>query len=633
MHEFGRSFWVRPAGVGLVGAAVALGGLLVGFGCSPKSYRTDADETAYSLIQEKQGEALDEAEPFTIARPEMTLRRRLLRKQGLPVSGKASLGADQLEPIEHWPEEGYPRRLNMGGGPVPPFRPSASLRLSMVDALQVGARNSRSYQSQKENVYRAALDLDLEKDAFRNTYFGLMDGVLSTDQSSGSTTGFEGGAEARLERQFKSGADLSTRLAVDLAQLISSDRGNAVGSVFDASISIPLLRGAGRHIVTEPLTQAERDLVYAIWDFERFKREFAVNIVQTYYDVLQAQDQVQNSEESYRNQVRATRRQQADASLGRVAQEELDQALQQELQVRNSWIRAKESYQNALDRLKLVLGLPTDAEIAVARSELQRLEGDVGQRLAADLPELSEAELEDIAGVDAAVELEQPSREGGGPYELEEGRAVRVALENRLDLRIRQGRAFDSQRQVVVAADALEADVTLTGNAGFGESRSLGSVGLGTGSLRPEEGFYSAGLMLDLPWERTSERNVYRDSYIRLQEATRNVEELEDQVKQSIRSRLRALLQARESYTIQLLAERVAERRVDRTEMLQDLGRAGGTARDVNEAQADLLDARNAVTSALINYRVSELELQRDMGVLKVNEKGLYREYEPEQNG
>ena len=33
---------------------------------------------------------------------------------------------------------------------------------------------------------------------------------------------------------------------------------------------------------------------------------------------------------------------------------------------------------------------------------------------------------------------------------------------------------------------------------------------------------------------------------------------------------------------------------------------------------------------ALVNYRLAELSLQRDMGVLEVNETGLWREYTPE---
>jgi len=36
------------------------------------------------------------------------------------------------------------------------------------------------------------------------------------------------------------------------------------------------------------------------------------------------------------------------------------------------------------------------------------------------------------------------------------------------------------------------------------------------------------------------------------------------------------------------------------------------------------------LTSAVINYRLAELELQRDMGVLDFSEDGLLKEYNPE---
>ena len=65
---------------------------------------------------------------------------------------------------------------------------------------------------------------------------------------------------------------------------------------------------------------------------------------------------------------------------------------------------------------------------------------------------------------------------------------------------------------------------------------------------------------------------------------------------------------------------------MESTELFLKAGRAA--IRDVLEAQEALVSAQDALTSALVNYRVAELELQRDMGVLVVNEEGLWREYE-----
>jgi outer membrane protein TolC len=60
--------------------------------------------------------------------------------------------------------------------------------------------------------------------------------------------------------------------------------------------------------------------------------------------------------------------------------------------------------------------------------------------------------------------------------------------------------------------------------------------------------------------------------------------------------------------------------------MFLEAGRA--QTRDLLEAQDDLLSAQNLLTASVIDYRIAELEIQRDMAVLQVDEKGLWHEYE-----
>jgi hypothetical protein len=190
-------------------------------GCrTPSDYRQEADKVASDIITQKQEEALGKTEPFSVERPSDILRRRLLSEQQLLYSSEASLGTDQLDRIEHWPEEEYPQT-----GPSPdaniPIDPNNPLKISLVDALRIGARNSDEYQTRKENVFREALDLDLERNAFRNIFVGQVGSLLSTD-SSGSRTesGTENSAAIGLSRRLQSGIDLSTALAVDLANLL-----------------------------------------------------------------------------------------------------------------------------------------------------------------------------------------------------------------------------------------------------------------------------------------------------------------------------------------------------------------------------------------------------------------------------
>ena len=265
-------------------------------GCrTPSEHRQEADKVASDIIMEKQKEAFGKTEPFSIERPSDILRRRLMTEQQLLYSSGASLGTDQLERIEHWPRDEYPQAGSSPDANIP-IDPNKPLRISLVGALQIGAQNSDEYQTSKENVFREALDLDLERDAFRNTFVGQVDSLLSTDSSGNRTvSGTENSAAIGLGRRLQSGIDLSTALAVDLANLLTQGGASSVGLAGDASISIPLLRGSGRHIITENLTQAERDVLYSIYEFERFKRTFAVNIASEYLSVLRQIDEVTNA--------------------------------------------------------------------------------------------------------------------------------------------------------------------------------------------------------------------------------------------------------------------------------------------------------------------------------------------------
>ena len=601
-------------------------------GCQPAQYRREADKVAYRIIDRAQKQALGRAEPLSIERPADALRKKLMLDQGLPHSGPASLGTDYLLPIAHWPEKDYPARA-AATPPQAPGQNAPPLMLTLADALQVAARNSRDYQSGKEDVFRAALALDLEANDFRNLLFADASTEYSMDYGGMEPArGLANTGTVSWQRKLKNGTLLTANFAIDLVRLLTPDRASSMGLAADATITIPLLRGAGRHIATEPLTQAERDVVYSLYVFARFKGSLAVRVASEYLSVLQQLDQVQNAEDNYRQLITSTRRARRLADAGRLPQMQVDQAQQDELRARDRWIAAQQTYARRRDSFKITLGLPTDANVDLDRAELKRLAqapGSVGEAGPTTRPAGPATAPATVPSAEAPIELVQPTREGGGRLEMTAEKAVAIALDNRLDLRTALGQVNDAQRQVVIAADALRAGLTLVGTADAGSRRGLGSAGSPDAQLRPEKGVYTAGLLLDLPLERTAERNAYRNSYIALERATRSLQELEDQIKLQVRDDLRNLLQARESHVIQARAAELARRRVASTELFLEAGRA--QIRDLLEAQEALVSAQNALTAAMVSYRVAELELQQDMGVLEVDEKGNWREYEPEE--
>lgn len=599
-------------------------------GCtSPSGYREQADEAAYTILDEAWPLVTGhEEDGFTILPAEQTLRRRLLLDQRLPISSPSSAGSADSKLIEQWPDASYIDARSEGlSEKETNALASEALQLTLFEALQVAAYNSRDYQSQKESVYQTALRLDLQRDAFRATWAGVVDSVLSSSLGATSeTNGITNSGSLDVTKRFENGMQFTSLLAVDLANLLSGQNQSSMGLRLDSSLSIPLLRGSGRFVVTEPLTQAERDVVYSIYGFERFKRTFAVQIASSYLSVLQQQDRVDNAVENYERVVASTRRARRLSDAGRLPEIQVDQSVQDELRARNSWISAMQSYQRALDGFKISLGLPTDALIELDRNEFDVLLSD--PRFERYLRPSSESEEEQVPPADAPVVLASPSNSDAGPLELNEQDAIIIALLNRLDLRVTVGEIVDAQRGVAIAADNLRADVTLLGRASLGESRSLSSAGLDDAQLRTDRGFYSLMLGIDLPLERTSERNSYRNALIGYEQTVRALQNAEDGVKFDVRNILRDLLEARETIKIQAESVRVAQRRVDSTNLFLQAGRA--EIRDLLEAQNALNSAQDALTDAVVNYRIGELELQRDMGVLTIRSDGLWTEFDPE---
>lgn len=611
----------------VVVAATIVAGLAVLAGCrSPESYCNQADETASSIIDRQQKAAFGEKQKFDVRSPAIQLRRQLLLDQHLPTSFAGSRGVRHIKTIPELEDQEYLAEKTEEDAPPWLARTDETpMKISLQEALQIAARNSYAYQDAKEEVFTAALSLDLERDAFRNSWQGLLSSSADTDLSGDETISWsEYAASLDLSRRFTSGMLMTAQLGVNLVQLLTGSRDSSMGIFGDASVSVPLMRGAGRFVVTEPMKQAERNVVYALYDFERFRRSFAVRVASEYLGVLQQRDRVRNAEENYRGLVASARRARRLADMGRLPEIQVDQATQDELRARDRWIAAVQALESSRDSLKQLLGLPTDARVVPGPEELERL-----NRLTEELSSSDgmQPEHRESVAADAPIDLEYPDRTGGGPLEMDPGQAVEIAFNNRLDLRVALGRIDDAQRNIVVEADALRADLTLLGDLAVGDRRGVGTAGEPNADLRFEKGQYGGVLNLDLPLERTQERNNYRLSWIELEERVRNAQQLEDEIKFDIRNGLRVLLEARETVQIQMRAVEVARRRVRGTELFLQQGRA--EIRDVLEARESLISAENALTGAIVRYRVAELEFQRDLGVLQVNPEGLWQEYNP----
>ncbi len=529
----GRNGWERPLRWMCCAAVIsAMAG-----GCAPSRYKAEADTEVYRIIDSKWQEGFGERVNYRVA-------------DGLSAPNDVR------------------RECGLSPGV-----------LSLAEAVAIATANGRDYQRQKEQLYLTVLDLTLVRHRFARQWFGTVDARYASERDAESVSG---GGALGFNQILADGASISAALALDWSRFLTGAPGTSLGSVLSASVTQPLLRGRGRRIAQEDLTQAERNALYEIRSFNRFRETYVVSIAGDYYRALQLRDAVANARNDYERRVESKERLEMEAEAGRRPSFEVDQAVQDVLRAQDNVVVAEERYARALDAFKIRLALPTDAEVELDPNELEAL-----RRMEVIEPDYT---------LDAAME---------------------TAVSRRLDLANSADAVEDAARKVMVAADGLGAELNLVGATAVSSTPRTDFT-----RLEFDKGAYTLGLEGALPLDRKAERNAYRESLIALEQQRRAYANDVDTVKLDVREAYRQLQLQAESYQIQKNSLTLAEKRVESTSLLLQAGRV--TTRDLLESQDALLQAQNDLTGALIAHTIAKLNFFRDIGLLRVRPDGMW---------
>jgi len=522
-------------------------GIAIVFGiagaCSPQRYKAQADKEVYQIIDSKWQDDFGHKSNY------------IIRDSNVPPS------PDDIRIERAVPDSGV---------------------MSLAQAVVIATAYNRDYQRQKEQLYLTALDLTLARHQFARQWFGTVDAKYNNNGDNESLSSNSG---LGFDQLLADGAQISLNIALDWARLLTANPSTSLTSFLNASATQPLLRGRGREVVQENLTQAERDVLYQIRSFNRYRKEFVVSIANDYYRVLEQKASVTNAENSYYRLVESRKRLVIEAEAGQARPFDVDEAEQQALNAENRWVQAQQSYERVLDEFKVKLSLPPSAEIELDDNELKALE-DIG--------------------------IIEPG------YELVE--AIETATLRRLDLINSKDGVDDEARKVMVAAHNLGIDLDLVGRAGVGSTPETDFD-----RLLFHEGNYSVGLESnDLGLDRKAERNNYRRALIRLEERQRQYQDNRDRMELDVRQALRALRAEAEQYRIQKIALDLAVRRLETQKLLLEIGQ--GNVRLLLESEGALLQAQNDVTSALVTHAIAKLGFFRDIGILQVKPDGMWEQ-------
>jgi outer membrane protein TolC len=484
---------------------------------------------------------------------------------------RAELGAEGGFSIEP-PVDSLRQRMLDGATPGP---------LGLIETLNVAAENSRDFQRRKEDLYLSALDLTLERFAFQAQRSGQIAAVLDGSGAEAQNVSF--GAGAAVRRLLGAGAQIIGDVGLSLARNISTGDGWGLTSDLGLSVTQPLLRGFGKRIVMEPLTQAERNVVYQARSFERFRRTFAVDVTSRYLRILQQMSQLENERANFDNLQQVRERNEALSLAGRLSEVQVAQAQQNELSSKVRLIEQEQRLQTALDNFKLFLGLPIHTPLALEPGEVEQLDA-------------------------------------GGGLDVPEELAIDFALAQRLDHLTVLDQVADAERKVPIAANRLLAGIDVTTSV---EARSEVNRPL---EYDKDNVNWLLGLDVTLPIDLIGERNAYRESLVTLERAKRAQVESADSIRVALRDELRQARTQLETLRIQENAVELAERRIESTQLNQQAGRA--ETRDILEAQEALRQARNALIAARVDFHLARLSLWRDMELLRVDEAGVGADFE-----
>ena len=453
-------------------------------------------------------------------------------------------------------------------------------RLTLPQAVALATAHNREYQNQREALYMKALDLRLTRHDFETQFFGGASAGYNADRNDEVA-----GIETRLgfNRLLAGGTRISAELAGAWAEVLTGNLRSGLASILNVTVAQPLLRGSDRRVVLENLTQAERDTLYQVRSFNRFRKAFVVSVISQYYTVLQRSDAVQNARKHYMTLAWLDERIEDLANVGRVPLLERDRIRQEKLQAANIYSQAEKDYKQALDEFKITLSLPATAQL-----------------------ELDEIEFEALK----QTEMTEP--------EFTEEKVVEAALVQRLDVANSADAVIDAQRKVYVAADNLRPEANLIGTANAITARRADRQRLDW--LREE---YGLGLELDLALDRVPEQNVYRKALITLNQRQREYELAADMVTLEVRQAHRDLVEAAERYRVLSEALELAQKRFNNTFLLLQYGKA--SSRRVLSAQNDLFNAQNDAAQTLVDYNIATLNFYRDTGALQVLPDGMWK--------
>ncbi len=416
-------------------------------------------------------------------------------------------------------------------------------------------QNALLVQSNRYSLQRAESEFDWKVRPVAN--LGLSKSDNSTEQASG--------VSGKISKKSSSG--IETALLPSVAYVNKEGTSSGVG----VSLSIPLFRGFGKEYNYDAIYSADFALEASIRNVYLVEVEKILETVALAYEILRQQTLVDFYSKQNQRLQRHVVTIQLQEKSGLGSQIDTYRAQIRQKDVQSQLADARQQFQGSLDRLKVLLAL------------------------AIEFPLKIEIPLSFV------------------PTTIEEQEAVRIALENRLEIEQSVADLSEARRKSRMAEKQILPDLNFV--ASYRKNTFLQGLDA-TESYYGD--YWSIGFTSDTDLARSSEKASFQQSLLTVRRMKLQQENQRDIIRTEVKSRLDAL--ANRAQNIHLRKEQIVQATGKRRLAEIKFSHGMGSNFDFIESETELLHAKVNLLSSKISYIVGQYRLRATLGTLITNE-------------
>ena len=349
--------------------------------CSRSQYRASADKKSYSLIASR---LVDARWTLPTRNVEPLQQSRLGLSSDLDCAPKPPDDPAAM-PLMNFPD-GHRNTKYWSKIPTAnqvespawlnylPRGEDGQINLTQELAVDLALLHSRDYQTQFESVYLSALTLTGNEFEFA-TQWSAGTGTQYTARGAdlGGNRLLQVTDRLGLGRRLAGGGQFATNILNSFFWDFGTNTAGSNG-LFVSSFTQPLLRGAFRHVRLENLTQAERNLLYDVRNFARFRRRFYLDTSSSFLSLLTQVQSIRNAKVNIASLQLNLVENQELREMKMVSQIQVDQIFQEYQNGRLVLLSAEQNLAASLDQFKFQLGLPPWIPFEIDESLLRQFE-------------------------------------------------------------------------------------------------------------------------------------------------------------------------------------------------------------------------------------------------------------------